>query len=185
MSDTSLERFKPEPLVPADSGKQVDIPTEVVTDEEAIEALERMGNVKLPKGMMNDLAKVGVNQAGIGVFKLVRGDSMMNRTRLNLAMNTLLGYIIRGTAAESAKGKKGRPMKPLEMAELAHKLGYLSSKMTESHRLMVDMEQARPGGPHDDEPAHQASFGAGEDIKPATTINAQTVHIHEGVKPPA
>lgn len=184
-NDAALERFQPSPLA-THSGKEVDIPVEVVTDEEAIKALEDLGNVKLPKNMMQNLSKVGIHQSGVGVFKIVRGDSMMNRTRLNLAMDKLLTLIIDAKPEDGSK-KKGKKSKKIEgVADLAHKLGYLSSKLTEAHALLVQMETARPGGPHDDEPKHQASFGAGEEIKPGgTSIVAQTVNIHEAAKPPA
>lgn len=187
MSTETLERFKPSGP-PEESGKEIELPQEVVTEEEAILALEQLGNVQMGPHSLSNMAKVGVYQTGLGVFKMQRGQALWNQARLNKAMDVLLGAIV--TVAETGEikpveGKKPRKKKasvPEGLALLTHELGFLSSKMTDSQHLMLEMEQVRPGGVRDDEPKIQASFKAGEEIKPGARIVAQTVHIHEAAQ---
>lgn len=185
-----LAKFEPSGP-PEESGKEVELPQENVTEEQAIEALQRIGHIKLPKGSLGDLAKLGIYQSNVGVFKIQRGQALLNQQRMNAVMDKLTNRILempdeKKPEDPTAKPKKKKIKTPDSLQTLAHTLGYLSSKFTESQHLMLEMETSRPGGPHDEEPSTQKSFGAGEDIKPgATRITAQTVHIHEAPKAPA
>lgn len=166
----AIEKYKPAGT-PTESGAAIDIPEESVTEKEAIEALRRLGIVKLPKTRLSDLAALGVFQTGVGVYKMQRGQAMVNQQRLNRIIDFLM--------EEAMKGGKKAPSLD-EIREVAHTVGYLTSKLTESQHLLVEMEVSRSGGVRDEEAPKQQTFKPGEEIKPI--VVAKEVHIHQSAE---
>lgn len=173
--NTTVEKFK-DAGTPAESGAEIDLVERTVTESEAIEALKRQGIVKIPKTRLQDMVSLGIWQTGVGVFKIQRGQTLFSQQRLNVLIDTLV--------KRATKEGKEAPSTE-ELTEIARTAGYLTSKITESQHLLVDMEERRSGpwSGHDPEEGHRPSFGAGQEVKPGgTQIIARDVHIHSEPK---
>src|SRR5256885_12345237 len=127
----------------------VDIDEVVVSEEAAIKALQEEGFIKLPQGRLSRLAKIGAYVKGTGVFKLQRGQALVNQQRLDEVMR-LIQSEIRRISQQRSGGKVNNKIK--NMCVLARELGYLSDKLTASQELMVAIEhQQSPAGTHEDD----------------------------------
>jgi len=151
-----------------------DIPDPIVADEEAWHIFKRFGLSNISRQSMNDMARLGIYVKGIGVLRNQRGSAVLTQQRLGTIMETL------GRAVELEwKGKRRGKMETI--AKLAQSFGYLVSKMTESQRLLIEMEggftapvrKAESAGPM------VQSFMPGQDVQPnSTMVLSREVHIH-------
>lgn len=156
----------------------VTIPDRVVTEQGAIEAMRRQGAVDLSEHYLKDLEDVGiyVRQAGV---KIQRGKTMVNQHRIESAMGKLT-EIICTTPVKRHSKDKGK-MEPNKLADLARALATLSKSLTDSQRMMMEIEGVLtpPSKPTDPDQIMQP-FAAGSKVKPATTqVIAENVHIHQ------
>lgn len=175
------------PSVPGDNPPP-DVPTSIpdrkVAEPEAIEAMQRAGAVVVQSKLFHDLESVGIHVRGVGVLKYVRGRAVISQHRLDTLMKEIAERILVGQSEDGGKAKKPSNA---EIIKMTNALGYLSTKLTESLRLLVEIEGvvAPPGGVREEEQV-QASFGAGVPVRPAlaggTTVFAKEVHLHEQKK---
>lgn len=158
------------------------IPDRTVTEKEAIEAMHRAGCVVVEPKLITDLESVGIHVRSVGVLKIVRGRAVINQQRLDTLMRDIAERVMIGEVGEGDKPKKP---KNAEVIKLVQAYGYLSSKLTESLQLLVEIEGvvAPPGGIREEEQTN-ASFAAGVAVRPAggTTVFANEVHLHEQPK---
>lgn len=157
----------------------VDIPDPVVTEDEAIAALERQGHVDLDARTIRDLRDIGVFAKATGLLKIQRGRGMVNQQTLHkamIAMQDEMDKVLHSRLKD----------KTAKMTALARTIGYLSSKVTESQRMMMGIEKlSQPAGTIESEMPVNNGFRPGQTVKPAkgsTMIMARNVHIH-GTQP--
>lgn len=153
----------------------VEIPDPVVSEDQAISALERQGHVDLDAGTISDLRDIGVFSKATGLLKIQRGRGMVNQMTLHkamIAMQDEMGKVLHSRLKD----------KTAKMTALARTIGYLSSKLTESQRMMVGIEKlSQPAGTIESEMPMNNGFRPGQTVKPAkgsTMIMARNVHIH-------
>lgn len=167
-----LVSFKP-PEVP------VDIAEPAVTSQEAVEVLKSFGLTRITKDQLSGLARVGIYLKSEGVLREQRGGALLNQSRLDETMQVLHELIM---DAHTSK----RRNKLAEVIRLSEKLGYLSTKFTESQRLMIEMEGLTPHQRREavqQDEAVNMSFIPGQDVKPM--IVSKEVHIHNAAPEPA
>jgi hypothetical protein len=112
----------------------------VPTAETATDAMVRMGYVRIGQHELEDLAAIGVYVRSAGVARICRGKVMVNQQRLNTAMQAL-------TAAIVELGDKPNKTRSdiAAMGQLTHALARLCQELTDSQRLMLEIERVSPG----------------------------------------
>lgn len=164
----------PKDLLPVKSPPiPIDIAEPMVSDEEAEKALLECGLVRVPKKQLDNLNKLGIWLKGAGVLRNQRGEALFNQRRLDDVMQILYEHIV------DINGSK-RKDKMKSILLLSEKLGYLSSKMTESQKLVVEMEGLTPGSARNaayQDEAVNKSFIPGSNVKPM--IVGKEIHIHQ------
>jgi hypothetical protein len=108
--------------------------------EGATNAMVRMGYVRIGQHELEDLAAIGVYVRNAGVARICRGKVMVNQQRLNTAMQTL-------TAAIVELGDKPNKTRSdiAAIGQLTQALARLSQELTDSQRLMLELERVSPG----------------------------------------
>jgi hypothetical protein len=98
-----------------------------------------MGYVRIGQHELEDLAAIGLYARNAGVARICRGKVMVNQQRLNTAMQTL-------TAAIVELGDKPNKTRSdiAAIGQLAHALARLSQELTDSQRLMLELERVSP-----------------------------------------
>lgn len=164
------------PQVPIDIGEPI------IGETEALKALEEHGLVNLPPGHLTSLRAIGAYIHGTGTLKTQRGGVMVNQQRLDSAMRIIHAEIV---AIGASKGQKGRLN---SLTRLCTTLGYLSTKLTDSQHLMMELEGGRAAiDPNTSAEATVRSFMPGQTVKPGSTlVIGKEIHMHgNGQEPPA
>lgn len=182
MSDLLPAKLQPRSLEPIPVAIE-DVPDEVVTDEQAEAALQRLAFVPIAKDTVKDLRQVGVHLKGQGVLKVARGRVMVNQAVLAATIGVLANQITK-VNPNQAVGK--------DVTNKLHKLGTTLASLVkvsnDSQELLLEIEKlgAPPGKPMEVEAAPNQAFIPGAPVKPAaggTLVIAKTAHLH-GVPPP-
>lgn len=161
----------------------VTIPDRVVTEEGAIEAMRRQGAVELSEHYLKDMESVGIYVRTAGV-KIQRGKVMINQNRLERAMGVLADII---TTSPVKRHSKEKGMDPNKLADLVRALAVASKAMTDSQRMMLEIEGVLtpPSKPTDPDQIMQP-FAAGAKVQAGpTNVVAKEVHIHQQSTQPA
>lgn len=156
-------------------------PEPTVPEAEAIEHLERLGNVKVDKKAISGLQAIGIHVKGSGIYASQRGWIVLNQTVLQQLLKQAMGY------AQDIHGKNGLslPQKIARLKDLATIVSMLSKPGVDLSRAMLEWEKEGrvPGGPIGEEPIPtQKAFEPGKDVRPAILMKADNVHIHEAGK---
>lgn len=146
----------------------------VISEEAALDAVQRQGSVMCSKKAVSDLAAIGVHVMGAGSLKVQRGQVFISQQRLNQALILLMDELQRLTKGNDKK-------KTAKLAQIAQSLGYLTARLTDSQSLMVAIERLHhPGGQAIEEilPTNDC-FLPGEAKGGGTSIVAKEVHLHQ------
>jgi hypothetical protein len=109
------------------------------TSEGATNAMVRMGYVRIGQHELEDLAAIGVYVRNAGVARICRGKVMVNQQRLNTAMQTLTEAIV------ELGDKPNKTRSDItSIGQLTHALARLSQELTDSQRLLVELEKMFP-----------------------------------------
>lgn len=173
------------PSVGPDAEKpDVEVQEPTVTEKQAIEALERQGLISLPPNILADIDAVGAYVRGPGVMRNQRGRAVINQQRLDSLMRQLTEMLASGEKI-LADGKKRKLTFP-DFLAASKVMGYLSSKLTESQKLMAELQRIGSAGRPIEEPeAPRNGFTPGKAVVPAnqTQIYAKEVHMHADAVP--
>lgn len=141
------------------------------TSEGATNAMVRMGYVRIGQHELEDLAAIGVYVRNVGVARICRGKVMVSQQRLNTAIQTL-------TAAIVELGEKPNKTRSdiTSMGQLTLALARLSQELTESQRLLVELERMSPG--EDVPEIHVQAFECGKPVRlPITSESSQSSEV--------
>ena len=167
----------PQILEPMGSLARVGSHTEAIpTNEETTAAMMRVGSVKVGQHELQDLATIGAHVQGIGVLRVFRGRALVHQQRLTNAMQALTATIIK----LEQKPKQTKSDLTL-MGQLSRSLGYLSVQLTDSERLMLEVEKINsPAGFNQPVPLVRR-FAPGSDVKPSQLpVGPYGVRLHHG-----
>jgi hypothetical protein len=153
----------------------------MVADREAVAALRRAGLVTMAECTLRDLKTIGVHIHGAGTLRIQRGRAMVTQQMLADTMRELFSEI------QVVKSEKETKARHKLMLAMAHALGALSAKMTESQELMLKLEggtgAVADSGPP---PGLVKSFTPGQQVQAGGTLAvAREIHFHatEPAKP--
>lgn len=148
------------------------------TDGEATEAMVRLG-LNMGAHELEDLATIGAHVKAAGVVRVTRAKALVHQQQLNNTIQTLT-KLLNEIAAEPNRNKKD----VLDMAQLSQAVARLSTALTSSQQLLVELEALSPAEEVEN-PPRVRSFRPGEIIRPAggTVVMAREVHLHDKVQP--
>lgn len=159
----------------------------VMTGAEAMEFLRDCGVIDVGGDQLKKLASLGAYAKTVGIVKTQNGRAVVSQERLNEAILYLL-EMMREIKANPEKTKAGNKRRTMEMAKIAQQLGYLTARLTESQRMVLEASGAvlTPNSmPPEQEEEPVAGFLPRQPVRPGTTnIFTKEVHIAgNGAKP--
>lgn len=155
----------------------------IPTDAEAARILrEEMGLIEVGTSHVFGLQKLGVYLKGNGVVKNQRGVAFVAQHRLSSAMEILHAELMEGR--NRPKRRKGQPREETklnieDMCRIAHELGFVAGKLTESQEVMLRMSgsnQTSPDLPPAEAPTRH-SFPVG-----STVVYAENFQVNQSVE---
>ena len=166
------------PPIPAKKNLVIDEP--FVTDAQLVESMRRKGAITVTENYLKDLENIGIATKNAGTLKIGRGQALLTQQKVE----ELSTIIMEAARREVEKKVRGKPKNPsvTTLGKYATALAQLSKASTESQRLMLEIEEAKPGGATDDDVPAVKSFQPGADVRPVTQIVANKVTINESEK---
>jgi hypothetical protein len=167
-------KLEPRPDGPLPPAIETSIAEPTITDKEFEDSMARLGHNTVSGQRIKDLSACGIYVRGVGVLNTMRGKAILNQHRFERLLDKIVTEFEKISAGND-KGKIGK------MERLAKSLAILGSKLTESQRLMVEMQPGNAPGmpPVDDSMPVNQSFAPGQRITPGNTlIAAKEVHLH-------
>lgn len=177
------EKYKPT-APPVKTAKGPDLNEAPVDDAQFVASMRRKGAVTVSENYLHDLEKIGIAAKNAGTLKIGRGQALITQQKVE----ELTEMIIQAARLEMTRKVRGK----LKMADakrlcmFATAAAVLSKASTESQRLMLEIEEAKPGGATDDDIPAVKSFAPGAVVSPGNNnIVANQVHIHTTPQPEA
>lgn len=181
-----MNMLPPPPQIPTKSEDKivaVEILDRTVTDEEAMLALERAGNLIIGPTTLKDLDAIGCNLKGAAVTRNQIGRAIVSQQRAEMVMREMYSRLMSEVEYETKKGTRKRKVSNSEAVKIAASIGYVMGKQTESLKAVVEMRAiVQGGGPTDEPPVLNRAFPVGSKVTApgGTQIVAENVHIHNG-----